>query len=89
MKVYLKLPEAPETAINVTLVPKAGENIDYGGVRYLVISVVHAVEASKTTLEVVRGNSEEAFRTLKFNHFIRYRTSEIKSYSPPARSRHS
>jgi hypothetical protein len=88
MKVYLRLPEAPETVVNLNLVPKVGENIDYSGIRYLVVSVVHTVETSKTTLELARASSDEACRNLKFNHATRYRTSEIKSYSPPARSRY-
>jgi hypothetical protein len=88
MKVYLRLPEAPETAVNLNLVPKVGENIDYGGNRYVVVSVIHTVETSKTTLEVARASSDEAYRNLKFNHSTRYRTSEIRSYSPPARSRY-
>ncbi|MSU21968.1 MAG: hypothetical protein EXS30_11310 [Pedosphaera sp.] len=87
MKVYVRLPEGPETVVNLNLVPKVGEHVDYGGMRYVVVSVVHSVETSKTTLEVVKTSGDAAQRALKFNHFARYRTSEISSYSPPARSR--
>ena len=87
MRVYLKTPEQPETVINLNLIPKVGENIDYGGVRYVVVSVVHAVENSRTTLEVVKVSREDSYRTLSFNNSVRYRTSEIKAYSPGGRSR--
>ena len=87
MKIYLKLPEGPETAVNLNLIPKSGEKIDYGGVRYLVISVIHAVETARTVLELVRVSAEEVDRAKRLNGAVRYRTSEIRAYSPPARSR--
>lgn len=87
MRVHLKLPQGQETAVNLNLVPKTGENIDFGGVRYVITSVVHAVESAKTTLELLRISAEEGFQTIRFNDSVRYRTSEIRAYSPPARSR--
>jgi len=82
MRVHLRLPEGSETSVNLNLVPKAGENIDFAGCRYVIASVTHAVEASKTILELFRITAEEGFRTIKFNDLVRYRTSEIRAYSP-------
>jgi hypothetical protein len=87
MRVHLKLPEGGETAVNLHMIPKAGENIDFAGCRYVIASVIHAVEASKTILELLRVSAEEGFRTIKFNDLVRYRTSDIRSYSP-ARTRY-
>jgi hypothetical protein len=87
MKVYLRTPEHHETAVNLNLVPKAGENIEYGGQRYMVVSVVHGIENSKTVLEVVRVGGDTAYRTLAFNESSRYRTTEIKAFSTPTRLR--
>lgn len=87
MKIYLKLPEGPEAAVNLNLIPKTGEKIDYSGTRYLVVSVIHAVESSRTVLELVRVGTEEENRARRLNDAVRYRTSEIRAYSPPARSR--
>ena len=87
MRVYLKLPDRQETPVNVNLVPKAGENVDYGGVRYVVVSVVHTVETAKTVLELARVQIEEGFRTLQWNQWARYRTSEIRAFSPVFRPR--
>ena len=87
MKVHLKLPEGQETAVTLNLIPKAGENIDFGGARYVITSVVHTVENAKTTLELLRISAEEGFRTLRLNDLVRYRTSEIRAFSPPVRSR--
>ena len=82
MTVHLKLPEGSETSVNLNLLPKAGENIDFGGTRYVIASVIHAVEASKTVLQLLRVSAEEGFRTIKFNDLVRYRTSDIRAYSP-------
>lgn len=82
MRVHLKLPEGSETSVNLSLIPKAGENIDFCGTRYVIASVIHAVEASKTVLELLRVSAEEGFRTIKFNDLVRYRTSDIRAYSP-------
>lgn len=87
MRVHLRLPEGQETAVNLNLVPKAGENIDFGGVRYLITAVVHTVETAKTTLELLRLTVEDGFRTIPFNNMVRYRTSEIRAFSPPMRAR--
>ena len=87
MKVHLKLPEGQEAAVNLNLIPKTGENIDFGGARYVITSVVHAVDTAKTTLELLRISAEEGFRTLRLNDLVRYRTSEIRAFSPPVRSR--
>lgn len=87
MKVYLRTPERHETSVHLNLVPKAGENIEHGGQRYVVVSVIHAVEAARTILEVVRVGAESTYRTLAFNEGARYRTSEIRAYSTPMRMR--
>jgi hypothetical protein len=87
MKVYLRTPERHETSVNLNLVPKTGENIEYGGERYVVVSVVHGVENAKTVLEVVRLSGETAHRTLAFNESARFRTTEIRAYSTPMRMR--
>jgi hypothetical protein len=87
MKVYLKLPEGPETSVNLNLIPKTGEKIDYGGIRYLVVSVIHIVETSRTILDLVRVSAEESQGSRRFNDSIRYRTSEVRAYSPATRSR--
>ncbi len=87
MKVYLKLPEGPETAVNLNLIPKTGEKIEYGGIRYLVVSVIHAVESARTLLELVQVSAEDNFRNRRLSGDARYRTTEIRSYSPPSRSR--
>lgn len=87
MKFYLRTPERHETAVHLNLVPKAGENIEYGGERYMVVSVLHSVETAKTVLEVVRVGQEIPFRTLAFNEHARFRTSEIRAYSTPTRLR--
>jgi len=87
MRVHLKLPDGQETAVNLNLIPKTGENIDFGGARYVITAVVHTVETAKTTLELLRLSSEEPFRTIQLNNLLRYRTSEIRAFSPPARSR--
>jgi hypothetical protein len=89
MKVYLKLPEGPEASVNLNLIPKTGEKIDYGGSRYLVVSVIHSVEAARTILELVRIHPEESLRRGKLSDLMRYRTTEIRAYSPAPRSRFS
>ena len=88
MKVHLKLPEGQETAVNLNLIPKAGENIDFGGARYVIASVVHTVETAKTTLELLRITVEEGFRTIRLNDQVRYRTTDLRAFSPPARARY-
>ncbi|MBI4664287.1 MAG: hypothetical protein HY735_36285 [Verrucomicrobia bacterium] len=87
MKVHLKLPDGQETAVNLNLIPRTGESIDLGGVRYVITAVVHTVETSKITLELLRLTAEEGFRTLRFNEMVRYRTSDIAAFSPPIRAR--
>ena len=87
MRVFLKMPNRQETPVHFNLVPKAGEQVDYGGARYVVVSVVHTVETSRTVLELARVEADQAFRTLQWNEFARYRTSEIAAYSPALRSR--
>ncbi|MBI2948873.1 MAG: hypothetical protein HYY23_14630 [Verrucomicrobia bacterium] len=84
---HLKLPEGHETAVNLNLIPKTGENIDFGGVRYVITAVVHTVETAKTTLDLLRLSSEDPFRTIQLNNLVRYRTSELRAFSPPARAR--
>lgn len=85
MKVYLRLPGRPETAVHLGLVPKAGENIDYGGLRYVVVSVIHTVETAKTVLELAGVNNGEQTRAFKSSDALRYRTSEIRAFSPVVR----
>ena len=87
MRVYLRMPNRPETPVHLNLVPKTGEQIDYGGGRYVVVSVVHSVESARTVLELARVETEQAFRTLQWNEFGRYRTSEIASFAPATHSR--
>ena len=87
MRVFLRMPNRQETPVHLNLVPKAGEQVDYGGGRYVVVSVVHSVESAKTVLDLAHVEAEQAFRTLQWNEFSRYRTSEIASYSPILRSR--
>jgi hypothetical protein len=87
MKVYLRTPDRNEMSVNLNLVPKTGENIEYGGLRYVVVSVVHGVETSKTVLEVVRVGGDSPYQTLGFNEGARYRTTEIRAYSTPMRMR--
>ena len=87
MRVYLRMPNRQETPVHLNLVPKAGEHVDYGGERYVVISVVHSVESASTVLDLARVEVESAFHTLQWNEFSRYRTSEIAAYSSPLRSR--
>ena len=87
MKVHLKLPEGHETAVTLNLIPKTGENLDFGGVRYVIAAVVHTVETAKTTLELLRVSAADGFPTIRFNDMVRYRTSEIRAFSPPVRSR--
>ncbi len=87
MKVHLKLPEGQEAVVNLNLIPKTGEKIDFGGSRYLVVSVIHSIEAARTILELVRLSPEEIARCPKLTDALRYRTSEIRAYSPPSRSR--
>ena len=87
MKVYLRLPGRPETAVHLGLIPKIGENIDYGGLRYVVVSVIHTVETAKTTLELAGVNNDEHVRTFRLSDSLRYRTSEIRAFSPAVRSR--
>ena len=89
MKIFLKFPEGPETPVTLNLIPKTGEKIDYGGIRYLVISVIHIVESSRTILELVRVNAEESQGLRRLQDSIRYRTTDVRAYSPPSRSRSS
>ena len=87
MRVYLRLPGRQETPVHLNLVPKSGEQIDYGGGRYVVISVVHSVETARTVLELARAEWEQPFRTLTWGESSRYRTTEIAAYSPSLHSR--
>lgn len=86
-KVHLRLPEQQEAVVNLSLVPKTGETIEFGGQRYVVISVVHAIESSQTTIDLVRITPDDVAGRLRLNESVRYRTTEIRAYSPPARPR--
>ena len=79
------MPNRQETPVHLNLVPKAGEQVDYCGARYLVVSVVHSVESARTILDLARVEAEQPFRTLQWNEYARYRTSEIAAYSPSLR----
>jgi hypothetical protein len=85
MKVYLRFPERQEIGVNLNLIPKAGENLDYQGSRYVVVNVVHTVDNNRTVLEIVKISEEDGFRTIRMNDLARYRTSEIRSHSPTVR----
>lgn len=88
VQVFLRLPDRGDTPVLLNLIPKAGEHIDYSGERYLVVSVTHTVESAKTTLELMRTTPSDAQARLKLNQLARYRTSEIRAYSPPSRTRY-
>lgn len=87
MKVHLRTPDRGEAVIDMTLLPKVGEQIDFAGSRYVVVSVTHSVDASRTTIEVVQVDQDELRRKMKLNEMVRYRTTEIRAFSPPARPR--
>lgn len=87
MRIHLRMPERQETAVEMNLIPKAGEHLEFGGTRYVVVSVTHEVDTAKMTVELAKVSFDDTAQRLRLNELIRYRTTEIKAFSPPSRPR--